>query len=47
MQAFEVNEDADLSNLKEALTPTNLLLDAYGLNSAEEYWAQRGGDQYQ
>ena len=44
---FEVNEDADLSNLKEALTPTNLLLDAYGLNSAEEYWAQRGGDQYQ
>lgn len=34
---FEVNEDADLSNLKEALTPTNLLLDAYGLNSAEEY----------
>lgn len=44
---FEVNEDADLSKLEEALTPTNLLLDAYGLNSAEEYWAQRGSDQYQ
>jgi hypothetical protein len=38
---FEVNEDADLSKLEEALTPTNLLLDAYGLSSAEEYWAQR------
>ena len=43
---FEVNEDADLSKLEEALTPTNLLLDAYGLNSAEEYWAQKGSFQY-
>ena len=38
---YEVNEDADLSKLEEALTPTNLLLDAYGLNSAEEYWRRR------
>lgn len=44
---FEVNEDADLSILQEALTPTETLLDAYGLNSAEEYWAQRPGTQYQ
>lgn len=44
---FEVNEDADLSNIKEAVTPTNLLLDAYGLNSAEEYWAQPGRAQHQ
>lgn len=44
---FEVNEDADLSNMKESLIPTKTLLDAYGLNSAEEYWAQWGGDQYQ
>ncbi|MGN0181189.1 MAG: alpha-amylase family glycosyl hydrolase, partial [Candidatus Ornithomonoglobus sp.] len=43
---FEVNEDADLSILEEALTPTKTLLDAYGLNSAEEYWAQAGSAQY-
>lgn len=44
---FEVNEDADRSNLEEALTPTKTLLDAYGLADAESYWAQKGGTQYQ
>lgn len=28
------------------MIPTDLLLDTYGLNSAEEYWAQKPGIQY-
>ena len=44
---FEVNEDADLSNMEEAVTPTKLFLDTYGLGSAEEYWTQEPADQYQ
>ncbi|MGN0453059.1 MAG: alpha-amylase family glycosyl hydrolase [Ruminococcus sp.] len=33
--------------LEEELIPTDYLLNSYGLNSAEEYWAQTGGVQYQ
>ena len=43
---FDVDQNADLSKLQESLIPTNLLLDAYGLNSAEEYWAQKPSNQY-
>ncbi|MGN0243667.1 MAG: alpha-amylase family glycosyl hydrolase [Lachnospiraceae bacterium] len=44
---FEVNENADRSNLEETLTPTKEFLDVYGLSSAEEYWAQSPSIQYQ
>lgn len=44
---FDVNEDGDLSDVEKAVTPVTSLLDAYGLNSVEEYWAQGGGTQYQ
>ncbi|MDD6763695.1 MAG: alpha-amylase family glycosyl hydrolase [Clostridiales bacterium] len=44
---FDVDHNADLSNMEESLIPTNLIHEAYGLKSAEEYWAQRGSDQYQ
>ncbi len=44
---FEKNYTADLGNLEESMTPTKLLLDTYGLSSAEEYWAQPGATQYQ
>ncbi len=44
---FTKDLDADLSNLKESMIPTDLLLKTYNLNSAEEYWAQPDGTQYQ
>ena len=44
---FEKDYSADLSNLKESMIPTDLLLDTYGLSSAEEYWAQPDSVQYQ
>ncbi|MGN0476388.1 MAG: alpha-amylase family glycosyl hydrolase [Ruminococcus sp.] len=44
---FTKDLDADLSNLEESMIPTDYLLDSYGLNSAEEYWAQQPGIQYQ
>lgn len=44
---FEKDYNADLGNLKESMIPTDLLLDTYGLKSAEEYWAQPDGIQYQ
>lgn len=37
---FERDENADLSNIEESMIPTDLLLDTYGLKSADEYWAQ-------
>ncbi len=43
---FEKDLTKDLSNLEESMVPTKLLLDTYGLKSAEEYWAQPGGTQY-
>lgn len=44
---FEKDLTADLSNLEESMIPTDLLLDTFGLKSAEEYWAQQGSVQYQ
>ena len=43
---FEKDYDADLSNLEESMIPTDYLLSTYGLKSAEEYWAQKPGIQY-
>ena len=44
---FEKDYTKDLSNLEESMIPTDLLLDTYGLDSAEDYWAQKGAVQYQ
>lgn len=44
---FEKDLNADLSNLEESMIPTDLLLDTFGLESADEYWAQKGSVQYQ
>lgn len=44
---FDKDLNADLSNLEESMVPTDLLLDTFGLNSAEDYWAQKGEVQYQ
>ena len=46
-ELFTKDYSADLSNLQESMIPTQTLLDAFGLNSAEEYWAQTGSVQYQ
>ena len=43
---FEVDEDADASNMEERMVPTESLLNAFGLNSAGEYWTQIGATQY-
>lgn len=43
---FEKDTNADLSNIEESMIPTDRLLDACGLNSADEYWAQAGFTQY-
>lgn len=34
-------------NLETEMIPTDYLLDSFGLNSADEYWAQKGSVQYQ
>ncbi len=44
---FEKDLTADLSNLEESMVPTDYLLNTFGLNSPEEYWAQEGAVQYQ
>lgn len=44
---FDKDLNADLSNLEESMIPTDYLLDSFGLDSAEEYWAQTGSIQYQ
>lgn len=44
---FEKDTSADLSNLEDSMIPTDLLLDTYGLKSADEYWSQKPGVQYQ
>lgn len=36
----------DLADIEKCMVPTDLLLDTYGLSSAEEYWAQPGQKQY-
>lgn len=43
---FEKDYDADLANLEESMIPTDYLLNSYGLKSADEYWAQKPGIQY-
>ncbi len=44
---FTKDTSKDLANIEESMIPTDLLLNTYGLNSAEEYWAQLGSVQYQ
>ncbi len=44
---FEKDTTKDLAVLEESMIPTDYLLDAYGLSSAEEYWEQPGSTQYQ
>ncbi len=44
---FERDLTKDLSNLEESMIPTDLLLSTFGLNSPEEYWAQKPAIQYQ
>ncbi len=43
---FEKDYDADLANLQESMIPTDYLLNTYGLKSADEYWSQKDGIQY-
>ena len=43
---FTKDTTKDLSNLEESMVPTQYLLDSFGLNSPEEYWAQKGQLQY-
>lgn len=44
---FEKDYTKDLSKIEESMVPTKLLLDTYGLKSADEYWAQQPNVQYQ
>ena len=44
---FEKDYSKDLSKIEESMVPTKLLLDTYGLKSADEYWAQKPSVQYQ
>ncbi len=44
---FTKDTTKDLGNLEESMIPTQYLLDTYGLKSADEYWAQAPGVQYQ
>ena len=44
---FTKDTTKDLGNLQESMIPTQYLLDTYGLNSADEYWAQKPGVQYE
>lgn len=44
---FDKDENADLSNIEECMVPTDLLLDTWGLKSADEYWAQKGSVQHE
>lgn len=43
---FEKDTTADLSKIEECMIPTDTLLKRWGLNSAEEYWAQTGAVQH-
>ena len=44
---FEKDTTKDMSSLEESMVPTKYLLNSYGLNSPEDYWAQQPGTQYQ
>ena len=37
----------DLGSLEDSMIPTDYLLNTYGLSSAEDYWSQKPGVQYQ
>ncbi len=43
---FEKDENADLANLEDCMIPTDYLLEACGVSSAEEYWALKPQQQY-
>ena len=44
---FEKDYTKDLGNIEECMIPTEYLLDSFGLNAPEDYWAQKGFIQYQ
>ena len=44
---FEVDEDADASNIEERMVPTASLLGSASLSSARDYWEQDPSIQYQ
>ena len=44
---FTKKKKKNLGNLEECMVPTDYLLNTYGLTSAEQYWAQQPGIQYQ
>ena len=44
---FTKDYSADQSNIEESMIPTDYLLDTFGLDSADDYWAQQPGVQYQ
>lgn len=43
---FTKDYSKDLGNIEESMVPTEYLLDSFGLDSAEDYWAQKGAIQY-
>lgn len=45
-ELFTKDYTKDLGKIEESMIPTETLLNAYGLKSAEEYWAQPGSKQY-
>lgn len=44
---FTKDTTKDLSSLEDSMIPTDYLLNTYGLNSAQDYWNQQPGIQYQ
>ena len=44
---FTKDTTKDLGTLQESMIPTQYLLDTYDLKSADEYWAQKPGVQYE
>lgn len=44
---FTKDTTKNLGNLEDCMIPTDYLLNTYGLTSAEQYWAQQPGIQYQ
>ncbi len=44
---FTKDTTKNLGNLEDCMVPTDYLLNTYGLTSAEQYWAQQPGIQYQ
>ena len=44
---FTKDTTKDLGNLEDCMVPTDYLLNSFGLNSAQDYWNQKGEVQYQ